>query len=580
MINKKKLITIGWDAPTTAQFLRDLPKMESTPFDGTAIMVQAKGDNFPEGLNTTPFRTGFSRIPWKRAWFGQAIKDLQAAQKIKTPLTDNFLRFDCNPGDVDWFDEAGWTQIVDHLRIAAWIAKETGLKGVLFDAEPYTKPFYPFDYKSQKNTSRRSFDEYRAKARERGKQAMQAMAEEFPDMTLLTLFMHSYLIQSNRYHGPNVIGENVLPQNTKKALFLHAYGLYDAFIDGWLDAITPKIRIVDATENGYNYSKDEHFFGMARKMKQYGPQLVSAKNKAKYTKQVEVGSAIYLDAHVKGLLPPYELPQTGTAPLGQHTAAALSAADSYVWVYSERGSWWPDPKELREWPKKEVFAPWENTLPGVTEALRHAKKQLVKSPRLMGANSDPLHDDYGLPTAPILPASATPISAKPRVNLLTNGDFKIGPTEAARPGASADWGTAGAPAHWSYWQGEFSTGRFDWDEAPSAARASNVREGVFLQSVPCQQGEKFLVTARAKVMGIGAASLAVSWKQDSKTWLVGRPRTLVFQSTWTDKSGYEWYETLVTAPAGAGLLICELCVSGQPSVQDSILWKDACVSKV
>jgi hypothetical protein len=558
---QKKLIIVGWDSPTTAQFRRDLAQMEKLPFDGTPIWVQAKGDNFPDGFNSTPFRTGFSRIPWKREWFTHAITDLQATKKVKTPLTDNFLRFDCNPGDVDWFDDAGWDAIVGHCKMAAWIAKEGGIKGIIFDAEPYTKPYYPFDYKCQKNTERRSFDAYRAKARERGKQTMLAMGAEFPDITILTFFMHSYLIDSSRYHGPKVVGKDI---NTHKALFLHSYGLYDAFLDGWLDALPAKATLIDGNEHGYDYIKDSEFFDIVRKVKEYAPQLVSAKNKNKCATQVQMGSAIYLDAHVKGLQPPYELPETGTTPLEKHTAAALSSVDSYVWLYGEMGSWWPDPKDLREWPKKTHEMPWETRLPGITEALRRAKTRLIA----------PV---YSKPIVPKIPHVTLPKDAS---NLLKNGDFKDGPTEAARPGASSDWGTAGAPAHWSYWQDEFSKGRFDWDETQTAALAREVKTGVFLQSVPCKPGAIYRVTARAKVTGIGAATLSIAWKQDDSHWLTGRPETVIIQPQWTDKSGYEWYEAIVTAPAGAGLLICQLGVNGLPTMQDSILWKDAQVCKI
>ncbi len=47
-----------------------------------------------------------------------------------TRFTDNFLTIGANPGNVDWFDDEGWQQIVEHWRIAAWAAKQSGLQGV------------------------------------------------------------------------------------------------------------------------------------------------------------------------------------------------------------------------------------------------------------------------------------------------------------------------------------------------------------------------------------------------------------------------------------------------------------------
>jgi len=134
----KKLIATGWDSPTTTQYHRDLAAMETLPLDGTTLWVQAQGEDLPPSLNTTPFRTAFSRQHWQRAWFNQALADLRAVRGKPSRLTDNFLRVDADPGDVDWFDDEGWHEIADHFRLAAWIAREGGLKSIVFDPEPYT----------------------------------------------------------------------------------------------------------------------------------------------------------------------------------------------------------------------------------------------------------------------------------------------------------------------------------------------------------------------------------------------------------------------------------------------------------
>ncbi len=63
-----------------------------------------------------------------------------------TRFTDNFITIGANPGNIDWFDDEGWQQIVEHWRIAAWLAKQSGLKGLLFDPEPYTLPHSQFSY--------------------------------------------------------------------------------------------------------------------------------------------------------------------------------------------------------------------------------------------------------------------------------------------------------------------------------------------------------------------------------------------------------------------------------------------------
>jgi len=135
-VRLKKLIQTGHDMPTAQQLRRDLRVMEQSPFDGVVLEIAA--ENVSEGVNSCPFREMFANTKWERAWFRRSIADLQALRP--TRLTDNFANTNGNPGNVDWFDDAGWANIVDHFRTAAWVAHEGGLKGILFDAEPYVKP--------------------------------------------------------------------------------------------------------------------------------------------------------------------------------------------------------------------------------------------------------------------------------------------------------------------------------------------------------------------------------------------------------------------------------------------------------
>ncbi len=553
----KKLIITGYDSPTTAQFRRDLAKMHDVPASGTTIWVKAKGE-LPEKLNGTPLRTGFSRIPWKRAWFEHAIADLQAVQGIKTPLTDNFLRFDANPGDVDWFDDAGWAATVEHFGIAAWVAKHGGVKGIFFDAEPYTKPFVPFDYKAQPDAAKHSFVEYLSKARQRGRESMRAMKAEFPDITILTFFLLSYFVDSDVYAGPKIPHPG-LEQN--RALFLHSYGLYAAFLDGWLDEIAPKMRLVDGNERAYYYTKPEEFFDVAWRIKTDGAQLMAPENRQKYKKHVTVSSGIYLDAHKRGLTKAeYEQPVVGAEVLQRNTAAALGAADEYVWLYGERGSWWPDAGTLTEWPNKEVYPTWEMRIPGSIQALRTARQLPMRL--LKVAAQKPLEGKPGKPMG---------------ANLLRNGDFAQGPPagKEALPGASRDWGDAGAPAGWNYWQDEFSKGRFDWDEGRKAARSSNIRSGCFLQTMSVTPGERYLVRGCCQTQGTGLATLSVHFKTaGGTTWLPIQTRVDSFQPS-EKRNDTELFELHTTVPNEAGVLVVQLNIHGQPSEKDTLWWESA-----
>ena len=112
------------------------------------------------------------------------------------------------PGSVDWFDDAGWKVIVDHWRTVAWVAKQGGLKGMLFDGEPYTPPYRQFDYAAQENRNKHTFTEYYNKARQRGREVMNAVSGEYPDITIMTYFLLSYPAISESAMGMSPIGMN------------------------------------------------------------------------------------------------------------------------------------------------------------------------------------------------------------------------------------------------------------------------------------------------------------------------------------------------------------------------------------
>jgi hypothetical protein len=572
----KKYISAGWDSPTTAQFRRDIAAMSDSSIQGTMLWAQAKGD-FPKSVNGTPHREAFSRDHWKREWFTDAINDLQAAQKIPTTVTDNFLGIYTNPGNVDWFDDEGWKEIADHFGIAAWIAKQGGIKGLCFDAEPYKPPFVPFDYKAQLHADKYSFDAYFDKVRQRGRETMRAMKAEFPDMTVLTLFLTSYLVEPNIHLGPGIPRQG---RDPKRAMFLNGYGLYHAFLMGWLDEIPPKMRLVDGNEEAYYYDKPETFFNIARRIKSEGALIFPPELRTKYKKQVQVGSALYLDAHKHGLTKP-ELEQADPTPamLEKNARAALSSSDEYVWFYHEHGRFWPEARECSEWPGKEVMPPWETVMPGLTSALSNAQKY---------------------PIAPVFPAppQKTRIPAlkdarrmatgKP--NLLKNGDFATGPLpgKEALPGASSDWGDAGAPTHWNYWQADVSKGRFDWDAAKKAARIQGVRYGTYLQTIETTPGERYLLRARSQRIGTGLSSLTVQFKtagtkNSEPAWLPITTRYLEIQpvrevSSMGGKN--ETFEIAFEAPPGAGVIVVLLNIHGQPTTKDTIWWEKVELFKI
>ena len=530
---KKKLIATGWDCPDSQRLLANLAEMEKRPFDGVVIEVTGQT---AEG-KPCPLRAAFSNQKWQREWFQTNVDQLRHCKG--TRFTDNFVTLGANPGDVDWFDDEGWQQIVEHWRIAARLARQAGLKGLTFDPEPYTPPHSQFNYAAQRDRTQHSFNEYAAKARQRGRQVMQAVAEEYPEITIFCYFMNCA--------GAAATGR----ADPRPALAAQGYGLYPAMIDGWLDVAPPTVVLVDGCESAYRHNSRQQFLESAVQIKQACQELVSPENRAKYRAQVQVSFGIYLDAYWNPKDSPWYIDGLGGPRVGRlraNTSAALAVADEYVWVYGERFRWWPTPnRSVRP-------ETWSEALPGSEQALRYAR--------------DPL--DFARTQMAEMKATGK------LVNLARNGDFSSS-TAKSTGGAEQSWHDGMPPAAWSSWQRNDSKGTFTWerDAGPAgrgAARASGVVEGCFLQSHPVAPGERYTVRAACKTHGGGSALLRVRWQTAEGRWTAETQDRLFYGEPSPDN----WGELfgVVEVPEGVGRLLILLGVSSQGTAEDVVRFGD------
>ncbi len=521
---QKKLIATGWDNPTPAQLRRDLAEMDKRPFDGVVIQVTAHGAGAAEG--SMPFGSAFGDKPWKEQWFAEAIADLKAVAEAKPKrLTDNFAIFNANPGNVDFFDDAGWKQIADHCRIAARVARQGGLKGLLFDPEPYAQPSSQFSYRAQPQRQQHSFKEYWAKSRQRGREVMKAMAEEFPDMALMTYFMHSVNSAASGIHDP------------QRLLASSGYGLYAPFIEGWLDAAPMTMTLIDGCESAYLYNSDRAFERAATIMKVGGQDLVTPENRGKYRALVQAGFGIYLDAYANPKGSPWYIDGAGgprASRLEANVGAALRCADQYVWIYGEKGRWWPG----RDGAKPEKYEPWPVVLPECEQALMFARDPAAATMALL--------DSMG--------------KAGKLQNLLQNGDFAQSP---AGKGPIPGWGA---------WQDEKSPrGKMSLEEG--AARLTNVTQGCFTQSIPAEPGQRFAIRARARFDG-PEPSIRIRWNDGQKKWIHEDRDAMVYGAMAADAKPGDWrpMQGTFVVPEGAAYIVVLLGVSHQNA--DESAWFD------
>lgn len=505
-----KLIATGWDSPNAAEFRRHVTEFEKSPFDGATIfptIQRADGSRVSNGF-------AFNRDRWTLDSCAAMTADLQAIHsRIKA---HSFLFCYANPGDVDWFDDAGWTQIVDHWRQLARAAHLGGLRGLLFDAEPYTPPFEQFNDTRQPNAKQHTFDQYAVKARQRGREVMQAVVREYPGMTIFSYRLLSDLLPLTNTNG-----------NTRQALSGHAYALLPAFVNGWLDAAPPTITIIEGNEDiGYRANDPATFDRAYARLRLEIPALLDPIHAVKYRSQVLISHGLYLDAYTNPPGSPWHIDPLGGTPaarLQANTAAALHAADSgYVWIYGETGRWWPQRASAT------VYPLWTDKFKGSADALLRAKD----------------------PAAAIHAFLASPSSAP---NLLLNSDFsKRNPN--------------GLPAEWWTWQADNSHG-IPAVEA-RALQWSKASQAVFGQNIPVTPGRQFAVSAWIKQAGQGAAFLVLRWKDAQGRWINENKDVALWPSSTSQADGWRESCGLVTVPVGSSEMIVIFVATGQITLQD------------
>jgi hypothetical protein len=457
--------------------------------------------------------------------------------------------FNAYPGSVDWFNDPGWQNVIAHWDIAAWVARQAGFKGMLFDPEPYHPDFAQFGYLAQEERGQHTFQEYCNQARLRGGQVMRQISRTYPDMTLFCYFMNSVIARAAGYATP-------LP-----ALFASgtSYDLLPPFIDGLLNELPPAMTLVDGCETAYRFNSVSEYVEASEKIRGICQELVSPENRAKYRSQVQVSFGTYLDAYLEDAVPPNRIEGLGGLQvdrLRENVATALRVADEYAWLWGERYRWWPT-DESRVQPES-----WPAALPGCDQALGYAR------------------DPEGYARAQI----AAQKSSDQFTNLMLNGDF--GQQQVTLPGGTVSTYGQGdpygnPPAGWL----KFQTGRqedwildaFAWDQDtfPERGGCVRIRElgyGCVHQYYgTVQPGQRYAIRAVRRLQGNGSAFIRIRWQDPDHTWIHESLDPLIFCPGPPD----EWSELfgVFQVPDGVGRLAVLLSVRDQVSVDD-VAWFD------
>jgi len=328
-VSAKKVIQLGYGDPNTDFFAANIGDMKNQPFDGT--------DFFAEPLNPTT-RNQFAWQCWGTTVFSHAtmqhaIDELNAVGDYGT-FTENFLRITVAADKdvtwfVDWFDDANFPAIVSNMGTAAWIVKQGGVKGLMFDIESYSGQLWL--YSAQKYKTTKTFAQYQAQVRLRGQQVMQAMQAEDPNILIFLTGSYSYV------WGPSQINGNIANLPNVQ------YGLLPAFLDGMLDVAGSGVRFVDGYEGSYKFKTLSQFQEVKTVMTTGCLPIVA--NDAVYAAKFTFGFGLWMDVdyatggwheepnkHSLNYFTPDEFESA--------LKSALSVSDEYVWIYTGTQYWW------------------------------------------------------------------------------------------------------------------------------------------------------------------------------------------------------------------------------------------------
>lgn len=315
----KKLIEYGWDVPNP-QFVADnIREMEKRPFDGVIFRLAGKysGNIFSGGKwNVADYQADFTalrRIEWGK-------------------FTDNFIMM-YSASEMDWFSDEEWAGVLSNVDIMARAAK-AGRCQLAFDAEPYGKN--PWGYAEQKRAKEKSFEQYQAIARQRGRQFIEVVQRHLPRGALVTLFTYSLF--------PGEM-DQLDPAKRQAALKQHGYGLYHSFLNGMLDGLKSGLTITDGNEPSYYYDNSEKYLAAYHMMRQRALSLIPVANVPKFLLQTQASQALYMD-YIFARVPWPNVPAKYMTPEEQakwfehNVYWALRTTDEYVWLYSEKMNWW------------------------------------------------------------------------------------------------------------------------------------------------------------------------------------------------------------------------------------------------
>jgi len=290
----------------TPSFIREHRDfLDSRPFDGIAMYLRT-----PDlSLNVSA-----SVLSDRVVSYPEVVAVLAPIKKLAfRNLTENFAAV-VGGRPPDFMED--WSRPIANFAHLARAARDAGLKGLYIDNESYQAPWA--DYPRGVLHEKKSLQEYQDQARLRGRQVMEAMVSQYPDITVLLL------------HGPYVSEPKAQPP-----LFFQwqeSNELLGPFFAGFVEGAGARATVVDGGEL-YQLRTEAEFRESREWRKSVFPSaevncaFLPPPLRAAWEDRLSVAFGI-IDQPFKGQAMDPEI-------LATTLARALRRTDRYVWLYVE-----------------------------------------------------------------------------------------------------------------------------------------------------------------------------------------------------------------------------------------------------
>jgi hypothetical protein len=298
---------------------QNIKHIESMPFNGMFINSDA----------------GWKVMEGAPLGYGEIEKEFAPLKNVFKKFKFNFLMVYINyPGD--FWDDKAWEITAGNFAKMAKVARELGCVGVVYDNEEYSGTKW-LDYGGSYKNELYSLEQTSAQVIFRGKQVMEAMVAEFPEIEVLN------------YHGPYLSEPNY---GVPKVVYgqVDAWGRYELLGPFFVGMMQGKGKCASVIDGGevYQYRTKQNFIHSydVRKYEIAGEQtdswFISREMRKDWPNNIEIAFGVYNRQWKEGYPMDVEIMKTTLAN-------ALQTTDKYVWYYTEGDNWILPGKMPEEW---------------------------------------------------------------------------------------------------------------------------------------------------------------------------------------------------------------------------------------